>query len=86
MQEQLRRTGPPRPQRIGIDEIAIGRHHQYRFVVNDLDAGRPIWFGGSDRSVNTIDQEIFNAAFGQRSGQSGYLPYWTSMAWPRRQR
>ena len=55
MQEQLRRAGPSQPQRIGIDEIALGRHHQYRIVVSDLDAGRPIWFGGIDRSEASLN-------------------------------
>ena len=55
MEEQLRRAGPPQPQRIGIDEIAIGKHHQYRIVVSDLDAGRPIWFGGIDRSEASLN-------------------------------
>ena len=35
---------------IGIDEISIGKGHNYRIVVSDLIRGRPIWFGGKDRS------------------------------------
>lgn len=56
MREQLRRTGCPAPRAIGIDEIAVGPHHQYRIVVSDLDRRRPIWFGGKDRSEASLDQ------------------------------
>ena len=35
---------------IGIDEISIRKGHTYRIVVSDLLRGRPIWFGGDDRS------------------------------------
>ena len=47
MREQLRRAGCPAPRVIGIDEISIGKGHQYRIVVSDLERGRPIWFGGN---------------------------------------
>jgi transposase len=40
---------------IGIDEISIGRGHSYRIVVSDLIRGRPIWFGGTDRSETSMD-------------------------------
>jgi transposase len=50
MQAQLKRAGTPAPRAIGIDEIAIRKGHTYRIVVSDLDRGRPIWFGGEDRS------------------------------------
>jgi transposase len=56
MQQQLRRAGDPSPRAIGIDEIAIGKGHQYRIVVSDLERGRPIWFGGLDRSVASLDE------------------------------
>jgi transposase len=56
MQEQLRRAGPPSPRVIGIDEISIGKGHSYRIVVSDLKRGRPIWFGGTDRSEESMDQ------------------------------
>jgi transposase len=36
MREQLRRVGKPAPKVIGIDEISIGRGHNYRIVVSDL--------------------------------------------------
>jgi hypothetical protein len=50
MEAQLERAGMPSPQVIGIDEIAIRKGHTYRIVVSDLLRGRPIWFGGMDRS------------------------------------
>jgi hypothetical protein len=56
MGEQLRRAGQPAPKAIGIDEIAIGRGHSYRIVVSDLIRGRPIWFGGKDRSEASMDE------------------------------
>lgn len=55
MSEQLRRAGDPAPRAIGIDEIAIGQGHSYRIVVSDLIRGRPIWFGGQDRSEASMD-------------------------------
>ena len=56
MQEQLRRAGCPAPRVIGIDEIAVGKRHSYRIVVSDLERGRPIWFGGKDRSEASLDE------------------------------
>jgi transposase len=56
MQEQLRRAGCPAPRVIGIDEIAVGKGHRYRIVVSDLERGRPIWFGGKDRSEASLDE------------------------------
>ena len=56
MREQLRRAGTPGPKVIGIDEISIGRGHNYRIVVSDLIRGRPIWFGGKDRSEASLDE------------------------------
>jgi transposase len=50
LQAQLKRAGTPAPRAIGIDEIAIRKGHTYRIVVSDLERGRPIWFGGKDRS------------------------------------
>jgi transposase len=55
MAEQLRRTGVPSPKAIGIDEISIRKGHTYRIVVSDLVRGRPIWFGGVDRSEQSMD-------------------------------
>ena len=56
MREQLRRAGTPAPRVLGIDEIAIAKGHQYRIVVSDLERGRPIWFGGKDRSEASLDE------------------------------
>jgi transposase len=56
MREQLRRAGSPAPRVIGIDEIAVGKGHSYRIVVSDLERGRPIWFGGRDRSEASLDE------------------------------
>jgi transposase len=56
MSEQLRRASRPAPRAIGIDEISIGKGHSYRIVVSDLIRGRPIWFGGQDRSEASLDE------------------------------
>jgi len=50
MRAQLERVGTPAPRAIGIDEISVRKGHSYRIVVSDLIRGRPIWFGGKDRS------------------------------------
>jgi transposase len=55
MEEQLRRAGCPAPRFIGIDEIAVGKRQRYRIVVSDLERGRPIWFGGKDRSEASLN-------------------------------
>jgi transposase len=54
MREKLRRAGNPRPKTIGIDEISIRKGHSYRIVVTDLERRRPIWFGGTDRSEESL--------------------------------
>jgi len=56
MREQIRRAGAARPAVIGVDEISIKRGHTYRIVVSDLEARRPIWFGGKDRSEESMDE------------------------------
>ena len=56
MREQLCRIGTPALRVIGIDEISIGKGHQYRIVVSDLLRGRAIWFGGKDRSELSMDE------------------------------
>lgn len=56
MRVQLERAGTPGPKVIGIDEISIRKRHTYRIVVSDLIRGRPIWFGGQDRSEASMDQ------------------------------
>src|SRR5215204_1869426 len=64
MEAQLARAGRPSPQVIGIDEIAIRKGHTYRIVVSDLLRGRPIWFGGDDRSEASMGR--FYAWLGER--------------------
>jgi transposase len=54
MAEQLRRAGTPAPQIVGIDELSIRKGHTYRIVVSDLVRGRPVWFGGTDRSEASL--------------------------------
>ena len=56
MREQLRRVGTPAPKVIGVDEISIRKGHTYRIVVSDLLRRRPIWFGGKDRSEESMDE------------------------------
>jgi transposase len=56
MATQLARAGKPAPKAIGIDEISIRKGHTYRIVVSDLIRGRPIWFGGQDRSAASMAQ------------------------------
>jgi transposase len=56
MEAQLKRAGTPGPQVIGVDELAIRKGHTYRIVVSDLVRGRPIWFGGEDRSEASMSQ------------------------------
>jgi transposase len=41
---------------IGIDEISIPKGQTYRIVVSDLEKSRPIWFGGTDRSEESMRQ------------------------------
>jgi len=55
MREQLRRAGTLAPKVVGIDEISIRKGHTYRIVVSDLERRRPIWFGGKDRSEESMD-------------------------------
>lgn len=56
MREQLEQAGEPSPRVIGIDELSVRKRHVYRIVVSDLEAGRPIWFGGTDRSEASLQQ------------------------------
>jgi len=56
MAAQLAKAGNPAPKAIGIDEISIRKGHTYRIVVSDLLRGRPIWFGGQDRSEASMAQ------------------------------
>ena len=71
MREQLRRVGTPAPKVIGIDEISIRRGHSYRIVVSDLLRRRPIWFGGQDRSQESM--ELFYQELGVKKIRGIYL-------------
>ena len=55
MQEKLHRAGKSKPNVIGIDEVSIRKGHTYRIVVSDLERKRPIWFGGVDRSEESMN-------------------------------
>lgn len=68
MQAQLARAGTPGPKVIGIDEISIRKGHTYRIVVSDLLRQRPIWFGGEDRSEESLDQ--FYGFLGKKKAKS----------------
>jgi transposase len=67
MAAQLAKAGTPGPKVIGIDEISIRKGHTYRIVVSDLIRGRPIWFGGEDRSEASMGQ--FYTALGQKKSR-----------------
>ena len=71
MREQLRRVGTPGPKVIGIDEISIRKGHTYRIVVSDLLRRRPIWFGGTDRSQESL--ELFFNELGIKKCRGIYL-------------
>jgi transposase len=71
MREQLRRIGQPGPKVIGIDEISIRKGHTYRIVVSDLLRLRPIWFGGLDRSEESMG--LFYAELSERKRKGIYL-------------
>jgi transposase len=64
MREQIRRAGQPQPKVIGIDEISIRKGQTYRIVVSDLERRRSIWFGGKDRSEESMD--AFFAFLGEK--------------------
>lgn len=67
IREQIQKAGVPRPRVIGIDEISIRKGHTYRIVVSDLELRRPIWFGGKDRSQESMDE--FYAFLGEESSK-----------------
>ncbi|MBK9579095.1 MAG: ISL3 family transposase [Fibrobacteres bacterium] len=56
MQRQLADNPIEPPRAIGIDEISVRKGHEYRIVVHDLGRRRPIWFGGDDRSTQSMDR------------------------------
>jgi transposase len=55
MEEQLRRAPKPKPKVIGVDEISRRKGHDYRIIVSDLERKTPIWYGGIDRSEESMD-------------------------------
>jgi len=67
MRAQLARAGKPRPKVIGVDEVSIRKGHAYRIVVSDLERRRPIWFGGADRSEESLG--LFFSELGERKSQ-----------------
>ncbi|PIU20304.1 MAG: hypothetical protein COT18_02980 [Elusimicrobia bacterium CG08_land_8_20_14_0_20_59_10] len=67
MRAQLARAGKPRPKVIGVDEVSIRKGHTYRVVVSDLERRRPIWFGGADRSEESLG--LFFSELGERKSQ-----------------
>ena len=67
MRAQLARAGKPRPKVIGVDEVSIRKGHTYRVVVSDLERRRPIWFGGADRSEESLG--LFFSELGVRKSQ-----------------
>ena len=75
MEAQLAHAGTPGPRVIGIDEIAIRKGHSYRIVVSDLLRGRPIWFGGKDRSEASLASSTPGLA--PRRARASALPSWT---------
>ena len=56
MKKQLAARSDCAPRAIGIDEISLRKGHTYRIIVSDLDRGIPIWFGGKDRSKESLDE------------------------------
>ena len=56
MREQLACAGESKPGCIGVDEISVKQGHEYRIVVSDLEQRRVIWFGGTDRSQESMDE------------------------------
>jgi transposase len=54
MRRLLEATPLEPPRVIGVDEISVKKGHRYRIVVSDLERRRPIWFGGKDRSAESM--------------------------------
>lgn len=67
MREQIKLAGVAKPKVVGIDEISIRKGHSYRIVVSDLEKRIPIWFGGKDRSEESMDE--FYAFLGAKSSK-----------------
>jgi len=62
MQRQLADNPVKPPRVIGKDEISVRKGHEYRIIVHDLERRRPIWFGGEDRTIKSMD--LFYEALG----------------------
>jgi len=56
MKAQIEQSPPAEPGAIGIDEISVRKGHEYRIIVSDLEQKRPIWFGGKDRSEESMKE------------------------------
>ena len=56
MRAQLEQAPEVNPRVIGVDEISVRKGHEYRIVVSDLEQRCPIWFGGKDRSEESMNQ------------------------------
>ena len=59
MLAQIEQAPPTEPGVIGIDEVSVCKGHEYRIIVSDLEQKRPIWFGGKDRSEESM-QEFYD--------------------------
>ena len=70
MREQIKRAGQPRPGVVGIDEVSIWKDQTYRIVVSDLERRRAIWFGGKDRSQESMDAFF---AFCEKDEAKGFI-------------
>jgi len=55
MQKQLQQNPIAASGVIGIDEVSLRKGHTYRIIISDLERGRPIWYGGVDRSEESLD-------------------------------
>jgi transposase len=67
MRKQLAKAPPPKPRVIGVDEVSVKKGHDYRIVVSDLEKSRPIWFGGVDRTEESMD--LFYKELGPEKSQ-----------------
>lgn len=75
MRKQLERNPVAAPRAIGVDEVSLRKGHTYRIVVSDLERGRPIWFGGEDRSEASMD--MFYEWLGPKRAGRYSLRSWT---------